>query len=96
VRRIYARTRGDISDFVTLCNWCCVVQFIVIRSSGLVLCLSIVDSGLRVERCLGVDVQCSYRYFWDFRLSRRKYWDVTSYSLPDVSEEPVFKMRSVW
>jgi hypothetical protein len=58
------------------------VQFIAIECSGPVLCLSIVDSGLRVERCLGGDVvQFSYRYFWDFRFSRRKYWDVTSYSL---------------
>lgn len=67
------------------------------ESSGPVLCLSILDSGLRVERCLGGGVvQFSYRYFWDFRFSRRKYWDVTSYSLPDVLEEPVFKTRSVW
>jgi hypothetical protein len=60
---IYARTRGDIRDFVTLYSWCCVVQFIAIGSSGPVLYLSIVDSGLRVERCLGGDVvQFSYSY----------------------------------
>jgi len=73
------------------------VQFIATGSSGPVLSLSTVDSGLRVERCLGGDVvQFSYRYFWDFRFSRRKYWDVISYSLPDVSEESVLKTRSVW
>ena len=73
------------------------MQFIATGNSGPVLCPSIVDSGLRVERYLGGDVvQFSYGYFQDFRFSRRKYWDVTSYSLPDVSEETVFKTRSVW
>ena len=63
---------------------------------GLFCVLSTVDSGRCVERCLGGDVQFSYRHFWDFRFSRRKYRDVISYSLPDVSEESVFKTRSVW